>query len=215
MLLVIVMAAALWGIGAVMGAPRRLRWSMIGGLWLAVVALHLVLPPLHPLRLATGESAAPWLLIGGFAVIVAAYRWGLDKLRARARQAGTPAAQGLFSEAELDRYARHIVLREVGGPGQKKLKEARVLVIGAGGLGAPVLTYQVLIGTLGSDDLNRFLKGTGTSRNSAQNTRLSSSGLNLCCLSPSKISNVSTRCLPWRTRSGGLYDRIWDVRIWV
>ncbi|MDR9394834.1 MAG: HesA/MoeB/ThiF family protein [Roseovarius sp.] len=146
MLLVIVMAAALWGIGAVMGAPRRLRWSMIGGLWLAVVALHLVLPPLHPLRLATGESAAPWLLIGGFAVIVAAYRWGLDKLRARARQAGTPAAQGLFSEAELDRYARHIVLREVGGPGQKKLKEARVLVIGAGGLGAPVLTYLAAAG---------------------------------------------------------------------
>ena len=44
----------------------------------------------------------------------------------------------MLSAKELERYARHIVLREVGGPGQAALKEASVLVIGAGGLGAPV-----------------------------------------------------------------------------
>ena len=44
-----------------------------------------------------------------------------------------------LSDIELERYARHIVLAEIGGPGQQKLKRARVLVIGAGGLGAPVL----------------------------------------------------------------------------
>lgn len=48
--------------------------------------------------------------------------------------------------AELERYARHIVLREVGGPGQAKLKAARVLVIGAGGLGAPLLLYLAAAG---------------------------------------------------------------------
>ena len=42
-----------------------------------------------------------------------------------------------LSEEEIERYARHIVLREVGGPGQPKLRRARVLVVGAGGLGAP------------------------------------------------------------------------------
>ncbi len=42
---------------------------------------------------------------------------------------------------ELQRYARHIVLRDIGGSGQTKLKNARVLVIGAGGLGTPVLQY--------------------------------------------------------------------------
>ena len=48
--------------------------------------------------------------------------------------------------AEIERYARHIVLRDVGGPGQLKLKAARVLVIGAGGLGAPLIQYLAAAG---------------------------------------------------------------------
>jgi adenylyltransferase/sulfurtransferase len=60
----------------------------------------------------------------------------------------------VLSPDELERYARHIVLREVGGPGQAALKAARVLVIGAGGLGAPVLMYLAAagVGTLGVID---------------------------------------------------------------
>ncbi len=60
----------------------------------------------------------------------------------------------MLDAQELERYARHIVLREVGGPGQAKLKAARVLVIGAGGLSAPVLLYLAAAGcgTLGVID---------------------------------------------------------------
>src|SRR5438067_833497 len=63
----------------------------------------------------------------------------------------------MLSADELERYARHTVLCEVGGPGQAALKDASVLVIGAGGLGAPALMYLAAagIGALGvvDDDL--------------------------------------------------------------
>lgn len=59
-----------------------------------------------------------------------------------------------FSSEELERYARHIVLGEIGGAGQQRLKSARVLVIGAGGLGSPVLSYLAAagVGVLGIAD---------------------------------------------------------------
>lgn len=59
-----------------------------------------------------------------------------------------------FSSEEVERYARHLVLPEIGGPGQARLKTARVLVVGAGGLGAPVIQYLAAagVGTLGIVD---------------------------------------------------------------
>jgi adenylyltransferase/sulfurtransferase len=60
----------------------------------------------------------------------------------------------VLSSDEIERYARHLVLHEVGGPGQNRLKASKVLVVGAGGLGAPLLCYLAAagIGTIGIVD---------------------------------------------------------------
>ena len=60
----------------------------------------------------------------------------------------------MFSKEELERYKRHLVLKQVGGPGQQKLKKAKVLIIGAGGLGSPVSIYLAAagVGTMGLVD---------------------------------------------------------------
>jgi hypothetical protein len=105
----------------------------MGCLAAGAVLIHLFLPEGHALRQAVGGEWRAWalpLLIGG---LVWAYRAGLSRLRARLPVAPPAPASGAFSAAELDRYARHIVLREIGGAGQKKLRAARVLVVGAGG----------------------------------------------------------------------------------
>jgi adenylyltransferase/sulfurtransferase len=61
-----------------------------------------------------------------------------------------------LSDEELERYARHIVLREVGGAGQARLRAAKVLVVGAGGLGSPVILYLAAagVGTVGIVDFD-------------------------------------------------------------
>ena len=51
-----------------------------------------------------------------------------------------------FTDDEVERYARHLVLREVGGQGQQRLKAASVLIVGAGGLGAPASLYLAAAG---------------------------------------------------------------------
>lgn len=144
-MLVVVLALGLWLLGWVLGTPKPLRWGAIGVLWLAAVGVNLALPEGHPLREMTGGDARVWLAVAlGFAVVVG-YRAMLSRLKSRVAAVNVPTPSA-FSEAEVARYARHILLREIGGPGQRRLKDARVLVVGAGGLGAPVLLYLAAAG---------------------------------------------------------------------
>jgi len=73
------------------------------------------------------------------------------------------SADAELSAQELSRYSRHILLPEIGLEGQKRLKNSRVLVIGAGGLGSSALLYLAAagVGTLGIIDFDRVSKHRG------------------------------------------------------
>lgn len=159
---VVLIAAALLALGLLMRWRLSVVAALLAVLWAGVMLAHLLLPAEHALRRAAGGSWRGWLVAGVALALALGYRALLGRLHRRAegqRAAAAPDAvpagpQGAFSAAELERYARHIVLRELGGPGQRRLKAARVLVLGAGGLGSPVLMYLAAagVGTLGVVD---------------------------------------------------------------
>ncbi|MDG1430951.1 MAG: HesA/MoeB/ThiF family protein [Paracoccaceae bacterium] len=157
MLFVFGLIVFIYLLGRLAGYSTARRFSLVVGLLAAVALSHLVLPIHNPLLIITGGTFAGWLIALGLALGGAGYLSILQRLKSAANaksDENTPMDKPLFSNSELDRYARHIMLREIGGPGQKALKQAKVLVIGAGGLGAPALSYlgAMGVGTIGVID---------------------------------------------------------------
>lgn len=141
MILILSVSVTIWLVGMVMPFSVALRIAGIWAFWAGVLGLHLLLPDGHPLREQVGGDARSVMALAVVSFLVLGYFLVIRRLRAKTAPREEPAPSGAFRSAELDRYARHIILREIGGPGQRKLKDAKVLVIGAGGLGSPALMY--------------------------------------------------------------------------
>jgi molybdopterin/thiamine biosynthesis adenylyltransferase len=153
--------AVIWGCGLWRRWGRAEIWGGAAVWWLVLVAAHFPLDPdwsafsFPRLAAMVGGSLRDWLSFGILVGFVLLYRLGFEAVKARkAVEQVVTVAAGSFAAEELDRYARHIMLREIGGPGQKRLKAARVLVVGAGGLGSPALLYLAAsgVGTIGVID---------------------------------------------------------------
>ncbi len=136
---------AIWGAGRWFGWRARALW--LGGViwWAAIMVIHLPVQADHPLRRVVGGDFGGWLVFGLLVAVGVIYRAVFRAVKARKPETEAVVA-GVFRPAEVDRYARHIMLREIGGTGQKALQAARVLVVGAGGLGSPALLYLAASG---------------------------------------------------------------------
>jgi len=149
----LIAATGIWFAGRHFGIGWVPRWILIGLLYLTFLVTQLMLAVQTP-GAGYWETMQSMLTMGGLLIAVLAYAWGVRWLKSHSVSPPEPKTKGSFQATELERYARHIMLREIGGPGQKKLKNAKVLVVGAGGLGSPVLMYLAAagVGTIGVID---------------------------------------------------------------
>lgn len=148
MAFILMLMVLIWVGGTYFKFSKGARMGAILAIYGVGILAHIALPDGNSLKAMFGQTWGHWTLVG---IVVGGWILGRQALfflrKLAARNAQEPTNQSpTFKEVEVDRYARHIFLREIGGAGQKKLKDAKVLVIGAGGLGAPALLYLAASG---------------------------------------------------------------------
>jgi len=139
----------------IFNVTRRNNLVFLSLVFSIIFIIHLTVSVDHVLVKSTGGSLRNLIVSFILLLVIISYVFLLKKAKNIGKvKFEKDSTKNLFNPEELNRYARHIVLKEIGGLGQKKLKNAKILVIGAGGLGSPVLQYlgAVGIGTIGVVD---------------------------------------------------------------
>ena len=139
----------------IFNVTRRNNLVFLSLVFSIIFLIHLTVSVDHVLVKSTGGSLRNLIVSFILLLVIISYVFLLKKAKNIGKVKFEKAStKNLFNPEELNRYARHIVLKEIGGLGQKKLKNAKILVIGAGGLGSPVLQYLGAggIGTIGVVD---------------------------------------------------------------
>jgi len=144
-----------WFLAGYLGVSQNLRTIYVGILLAGILGALVSIPETHSFSIRMG-GWAPWATISFIFGVAFLFRLFIRALRNKSNEIYFADVQEAdeFSNYELERYSRHIILRELGGLGQRRIKDSKVLIIGAGGLGAPIIQYLAAsgVGTIGIID---------------------------------------------------------------
>ena len=144
-----------WFLAGYLGMSQNLRAIYVGILLAGILGALVLIPETHSFSIRMG-GWAPWATISFIFGVAFLFRLFISALRNKSNEIYFADVQEAdeFSNHELERYSRHIILRELGGLGQRRIKDSKVLIIGAGGLGAPIIQYLAAsgVGTIGIID---------------------------------------------------------------
>ena len=143
------------GVLAFLGVRKKIILNIFLTAYIFIFLAIFFLPENNPVRLTLGVSLSEWISLSFVFLVILGYIVVLKKIKTNnIAKYSSNSSKNDMTDVEIERYARHLVLKDIGGQGQQRLRNAKVLVVGAGGLGNPVSLYLAGagIGTIGIID---------------------------------------------------------------
>ena len=136
-----------WFIAGYFGVSKNFRTASVFITLTCILGTLFLVPEKNSFSIIMG-GWAPWATIFFIFCLIFLFRLSINSLRNKSNDQYLSDEKDAdeFSTQELERYSRHIILKELGGLGQRRIKDSSVLIIGAGGLGAPVIQYLAASG---------------------------------------------------------------------